>query len=191
MEDCEPTPTGLIQDVLGASYVDSATGLEQRLQQITVAFVGASAEDGLQGMLAGQIIMANAAAAECYRRAALPDEHPDYRETNLKLATKAQLSMARLVETLQKLKGKSVNQSVHLHHNHHRQDNRTQFSAADAVVNVSPPGAGEPENDGQPHEHGSVALQPGVPAAPDAAMRSEEPARDAVPGARDEGEEAL
>lgn len=142
----------------------------------------------LEGMVAAQIVAAHAAAMECYRRAAIPDQSFESRNANLNLASKASRTFATLTESLQRLRGETGKQTVHVHHH---TDARTQVAANQAVVNVGVPGEGKKQKSGQPHEPKAISHDPAQPVDFSAPLRSEEPARESVPCASDEGQDAV
>lgn len=193
----DPFNMALVHDVLRTFWKPEKESphrkdWDQRAQTEAVfALYGIAPENEVEGMYAAQMVAAHAATMECYRRAAITDQHFETSEQNLKLATKASRTFVHLTESLQKLRGKTGQQSVHVHHHHHQQDNRTQVAAENAVVNISQPhGEGENKNAGQPHEPG-LTHQPGLQVEPSPAMRCKEPAGAAVPSASDERQEKM
>ncbi|MEM1380877.1 MAG: hypothetical protein AAGH41_09665 [Pseudomonadota bacterium] len=149
----EPFRHLMVRETLNGCSLPNEVEAKQRAEHQIAALFGMKPKDELEGLVASQILLANSAACECFRLAAIPEQHPEYREMNIKLAVKAQGSMVKLIESLQKLQGKAGQQSVHVHHHHHQEDNRTQVAAGNAVVNINhPQGEGETKNAGQPLE---------------------------------------
>ncbi|MBY6217879.1 hypothetical protein [Qipengyuania aquimaris] len=88
---------------------DGSLSDEEFLQQIMRAarqFNGLKPSDGAEHMLAQQMVGAHAAAIECLRRAALPDQTFEGRDMAFKHAHKLMALYARQLETLNKHRGK-------------------------------------------------------------------------------------
>ncbi len=161
-----------------------------------MAMKGLEPDGALEGLFAAQIVMAHAAAAECYRRAALPDQTFEGRQMNLSQAAKAARTFGAMAEGLRKARGPNSRQTVHVHHHHH--DNRTQVSAGTAHLH-----AAHSQQEGedligegtQPHaRHAALAHEPGCPApAADlgTSMRCKDETREALPVASNPGEEEV
>jgi len=123
-----------------------------------------------------------ASPSSLFRLASLPNQTFEGYDQNLRLGVKAQGSMAKLIDSLQKLRGETGKQTVHVHHHNQRTDARTQVAA---TFNLSALGEGQTENGRQPHEPDALAYEPGLSLEPDAAMRREEQAGQAVPSPGD------
>jgi hypothetical protein len=96
------------------------------------ALIGIGPKDELEGMMAAQLIAAHNAAIKCYRRAMIDQQTFEGRE-NLAQANKLSRTYARLVEALNRHRGKGQ-QKVTLEHVH-------VHSGGQAVVGVvEPPG---------------------------------------------------
>ena len=159
--------------------------VERALKSASVGLAGIGPTNEIEGMIAGQIVAAHAASMECYRRAALSEQTFDGRESNLRHAAKASRTFVTLVESLQKLRGESGKQTMHVHH--HNTDARTQVAAKQAVVNVGDQGGGETKNSTQPHEPEAITHEPTETIDFGEALRRKEPCRETVSGAGNEG----
>src|SRR5262249_30549366 len=129
------------------------------------ALVGIAPKDEIEGMIAAQLIAAHNAAMECYRRAMHSEQTFEGRRENLNQANKLSRSYAVLVEALNRHRGKGQ-QKVTVEHVH-------VHSGGQAVVGVVSPTSGL----GRSEE--SNAKQ--VAHAPQPALRSEDPKREAMP----------
>jgi hypothetical protein len=100
---CEALPRGGAQDLeeLPLGHVAAA----QAMREI-------APRDPLEGMLTAQLIAVHAAAMECFRRAAIPEQSFEARQANLCQANKLVRSYAALVEALDKHRGKGQPQVV-------------------------------------------------------------------------------
>ncbi len=61
---------------------------DRQLSAMAAALVGIAPQDELEGMLAAQLVGANAAAMECYRRAMIGEQSFEGRKENLNQANK-------------------------------------------------------------------------------------------------------
>lgn len=87
-------------------------------QQATFAALrGIAPRDEVEGMIAAQMIGAQNAAMECYRRAMIPDQSSEARRENLAQAGKLSRTYAALVEALNRHRGKGQ-QKVTVEHFH-------------------------------------------------------------------------
>ena len=163
--------------------------LERAWKMASASLAGIRPMNELEGMIAGQIVAAHAASMECYRRAALSEQTFDGRESNLRHAAKASRTFVTLVESLQKLRGESGKQTMHVHH--HNTDARTQVAAKQAVVNVGDQGGGETKNSTQPHEPEAITHEPTETIDFGEALRCKEPCRETVQGTGNEGQETV
>ena len=108
----------------------------------------ALAEARLEGMLAGQLIAANAAAMECYRRAMLHEQTLEGRKENLNQANKLSRTYVTLLEALNRHRGKGIQQKVTVEHVH-------VHAGGQAVVGAVQGGGGAADgNQRQPHAQG-------------------------------------
>src|SRR5205085_5901425 len=73
--------------------------------------------DGLEGMMAAQLIAAHSAAMECYRRAMLGEQTFEGRRENLSQANKLSRTYAVLLDALNRHRGKGQ-QKVTVEHVH-------------------------------------------------------------------------
>jgi hypothetical protein len=145
---------------------------DRQLSATVAALVGIGPKDELEGMMAAQLIAAHNAAMECYRRAMIGEQTFEGRRENLAQANKLSRTYAALIEALNRHRGKGQ-QKVTVEHVH-------VHAGGQAVVGVvGTPGGGERTNsEEQPH-----AKQ--IAHAPEPALRSPDPGRDALPIARD------
>jgi hypothetical protein len=131
---------------------------------ILAFLVGVKPDDPVEGMMAAQLFASHTAAMECYRRAMLPNQSTEGRESNLAMAAKLTRANASQVEALTKHRGKGQ-QKVTVEHVH-------VYQGGQAIVgNVDPRGVGN-NNEVQPH---AVTYAPSTP------MRCENPQADALP----------
>ena len=84
--------------------------------------------------MAAQLFASHAAAMECYRRAMLPDQPPEGRQTNLAQAAKLTRANAAQIEALAKHRGKGQ-QKVIVEHVH-------VYQGGQAIVGQVTPGGG-------------------------------------------------
>jgi hypothetical protein len=84
-----------------------------------VGLNGISPRDELEGMMVAQLITAHNAAMDCYRRAAIPEQHAEARRENLAQAGKLSRTFAMLLEALNRHRGKGQQkmtvEHVHVH----------------------------------------------------------------------------
>ena len=100
---------GSLQNTLVRQALGSMSPQQDSIQAIaaTLAAMAAIApKDGIEGMLAAQMVATHEAAMECMGRAALPDQTLEEQDFNLKHAEKLMLVYARQVEALDKRRGK-------------------------------------------------------------------------------------
>jgi hypothetical protein len=109
----------LANSVINALWVKNSDAAEKQRQftAAACALVGIAPRDELEGMLAAQLIAANAAAMECYRRAMLPDQTFEGRKETLTQANKLSRTYATLLEALNRHRGKGQ-QKVTVEHVH-------------------------------------------------------------------------
>lgn len=82
------------------------------------ALIGIAPQDELEGMLAGQLVAANAAAMECYRRAMIGEQTFESRKENLYQANRLSKTYVTLLEALNRHRGKGGQQRVTVEHVH-------------------------------------------------------------------------
>jgi hypothetical protein len=161
----------LCNQVLNAAWYHRNSTEQEKADQHTAILgflAGVNPKDALEGMMAAQLFASHAAAMECYRRAMLPDQSAEGRQTNLAQAAKLTRANAAQIEALAKHRGKGQ-QKVIVEHVH-------VYQGGQAIVgNVAPGGDGK-NNEVQPHA---------VTCAQSATMRSENPERKALPVPRD------
>jgi hypothetical protein len=132
------------------------------------ALMGIGPRDELEGMIAAQLIAAHNATMECYRRAMFREQTFEGRRESLNQASKLSRTSATLIEALNRHRGKGQ-QKVTVEHVH-------VHSGGQAVVGVVSPAI--------PNSEASNAKQ--VTHAPQPALRSADPQRQAVPVPSDE-----
>jgi hypothetical protein len=160
---------------LGGSKSDHWNNL--LANQAVAALVGIGPKDELEGMMAAQLIAAQNAAMECYRRAMIGDQTFEGRRENLAQANKLSRTYSVLLEALNRHRGKGQ-QEVTVEHVH-------VHSGGKAVVGVvgTPGGGDQSKSEEQPH-----AKQ--IAHAPEPALPRPDKGPVALPIARD-GERAL
>ena len=157
----------LCNQVLNAAWYPRNNTEQEKADQHTAIFgflAGVNPKDALEGMMAAQLFASHAAAMECYRRAMLPDQSAEGRQTNLAQAAKLTRANAAQIEALAKHRGKGQ-QKVIVEHVH-------VYHGGQAIVGqVTPRGDGK-NNEVQPHA---------VTYAKGATMRGENPQRETLP----------
>jgi len=135
--------------------------------------------DPLEGMLAAQLVGLHDAAMECFRRGAMREQSPEYRDTNLTQANKLVRSYAVLLEALDRHRGKGQPQVV-------RVEQVTVNAGGQAIVGaVARGGGGSGAGNGrQPHAK-ALAHAPELP------LRGADPEGEPVPVAGGGGEGAV
>ncbi len=164
----------LANAAMGTLWVKNS-GPEERDRQLSAmaaALVGIAPQDELEGMLAGQLVAANAAAMECYRRAMIGEQSFEGRKENLNQANKLSRTYVTLLEALNRHRGKGIQQKVTVEHVH-------VHAGGQAVVGAVQAGGGVPkEIERQPHAQAAAH-------APIAPLRSPDQEREPVPIASD------
>src|ERR1700730_14594751 len=125
----------LCNQVLNAAWYRRDTTEQEKADQHTAIFgflAGVNPKDALEGMMAAQLFASHAAAMECYRRAMLPEQTAEGRQTNLAQAAKLTRANAALVEALAKHRGKGQ-QKVIVEHVH-------VYQGGQAIVGQVTPG---------------------------------------------------
>ena len=150
------------------------------IQAVAGGQLGLKPEDPIEAMLSGQIIAANAAALDLYRRAWLNEGSFEVSTKYLALADKAARTVAVLTEALDRHRGRGQQQITVKHVTVHAD----QAVVADQVVPNSKPvlgggGGDEHRNRGQPHAKPALVHAPVAPL-----LGAVEADRAAVPVAR-------
>jgi hypothetical protein len=161
----------LCNQVLNAAWFPRNNTELEKADQHTAIFgflAGVNPKDALEGMMAAQLFASHAAAMECYRRAMLPDQSAEGRQTNLAQAAKLTKANAAQIEALAKHRAKGQ-QKVTVEHVH-------VYQGGQAIVGQVTPGGDGRNIEDQPHA---------VAHAPSASMRCENPQGDALPVSRD------
>ena len=110
--------THLLNQVGGALYCGTSSPAElvEWKQQAAYATMRAMRPtDAIEGQLIAQMVATNEAAMECFRRAALPAQTVEGRQSALGFANKLLRTYAALVDTLNKHRGKGQ-QTVRVEH---------------------------------------------------------------------------
>ena len=118
--------------------------------------------------MAAQLFASHAASMECYRRAMLPEQTAEGRQTNLAQAAKLTRANAAQVEALAKHRGKGQ-QKVTVEHVH-------VYQGGQAIVGQVTPGGVSKNSEVQPH---AITHSPSTP------MPGENTERKALPVAGD------
>src|SRR5439155_25322045 len=95
----------LCNQVLNAAWYRRNGPEQEKADQHTAIMgflAGVNPKDALEGMMAAQLFASHAAAMEWYRRAMLPDQSADGRQTNLTQAAKLTRANAAQMEALAK-----------------------------------------------------------------------------------------
>jgi hypothetical protein len=160
----------LCNQVVNAAWRPRNVTEQEKSDQHTAIFgflAGVNPKDALEGMMAAQLFASHAAAMECYRRAMLPDQLSETRQTNLAQAAKLTRANAAQIEALAKHRGKGQ-QKVIVEHVH-------VYQGGQAIVGQVTPGGDGKNSEVQPHA---------VTYAQNSAMRCENPQADALPVSR-------
>ncbi len=157
----------LCNQVLNAAWYHRNNTEQEKADQHTAIFgflAGVNPKDALEGMMAAQLFASHAAAMECYRRAMLPDQSAEGRQTNLAQAAKLTRANAAQIEALAKHRGKGQ-QKVIVEHVH-------VYQGGQAIVGNVTPGGSAKNLEVQPHAVNDTQSAP---------MRRENPEREALP----------
>ena len=145
---------------------------DRQLSAMAAALIGIAPRDELEGMLAGQLVAANAAAMECYRRAMIGEQTFEGRKENLSQANKLSRTYVTLLEALNRHRGKAGHQKVTVEHVH-------VHAGAQAVVGTVQAGGGAPSQiESQPHAQALTHAPAHASVAP---LRSSDEDRQPVP----------
>jgi hypothetical protein len=145
----------LCNQVLNAAWWPRNNTEQEKANQHTAIFgflAGVNPKDALEGMMAAQLFASHAAAMECYRRAMLPDQPAEGRQTNLAQAAKLTRANAAQIEALAKHRVKGQ-QKVIVEHVH-------VYKGGQAIVGQVTPGGDGKNREVQPH---AVTHTPGAP----------------------------
>lgn len=145
---------------------------DRQLSAMAAALVGIAPQDELEGMLAGQLVAANAAAMECYRRAMIGEQSFEGRKENLNQANKLSRTYVTLLEALNRHRGKGIQQKVTVEHVHVHAGGQALVGAVQAGGGVAS------DNQRQPHAQA-------IAHAPVAPLRSPNQEREPLPIAGD------
>ena len=144
----------------------------KQLTAAVAALTGIAPQDELEGMLAGQLVAANAAAMECYRRAMHNEQTFEGRKENLAQANKLSRTYVTLLEALNRHRGKGGQQKVTVEHVH-------IHAGGQAVVGAVQTGGGAL------HENGQQPHAKSIGHAPEPPVWSQNEEQDHVPVAGD------
>jgi hypothetical protein len=103
--------------VVNALWLKDPAARHKQAGAMLVGLNGISPRDELEGMMVAQLITAHNAVMDCYRRAAIPEQHAEARRENLAQAGKLSRTFAMLLEALNRHRGKGQ-QKVTVEHVH-------------------------------------------------------------------------
>ncbi len=101
--------TARISEIVSSIWLHAGISEKERNNRILAAvqmFSELKPQNGVEGMLATQMVATHSAAMECLRRAMIPNQTFEGREQALKHANKLLQTFARLLEVLDKHRGK-------------------------------------------------------------------------------------
>jgi hypothetical protein len=156
--------------VAGSAVYRRAAGDEARddaYRAIAAALAGINPQDEIEGMLAANIVAINMATLDALRRAQIPEQTFEGRQSSLSAANKLAGTMARLIEVLDKRRGKGSTQKVTVEHVHVHAGGQAVVGAVEAGG-----GRGQLQIEGQSHARTDAQL---------AALRGKDASRDALP----------
>ena len=171
----------VLNQMASASFLGAEASVEMhewKQRAMIDTIIAMAPRDPIEGRLMAQMIVANEAAMECYRRAALPEQTFDGRQMALNHASKLVRTYSVLVETLNRHRGKGQ-QTVRVEH-------VTVQAGGQAIVGNVQTGGGGDGRGSIDRAHAPTLGDAGLPA-----RRSQDSAGDAVPLASDGGQEAL
>lgn len=126
---------------------------KQRLVQFGLGAMREIApRDGIEGMLAAQMVAVHSAAQECFRRAAIPDQTFAGRDMALRHGTRLSRLYAEQMATLQKYRGKGQ-QKVTVKHVH-------VHEGGQAIVGQVTRGEGQPSDQENQSHANAIAHSP-------------------------------
>ena len=156
----------LCNQVMGSGWFPESM-TDERVQDqrtATLAFLASiKPADAVEGMMAAQLYASHAAAMDCYRRAMIPGQTIEAKETLLTLGAKLTKANATQVEALKKYRSKGQ-QKVIVEHVH-------VYQGGQAIVGQVTPGGSGKNMEAQPHAVGY---------AEGAEMRCANPKREAL-----------
>ncbi|HMO31051.1 hypothetical protein [Enterovirga sp.] len=125
----------LANSAMGALWFfnDDEAYKDKQKTAVASALAGIGPQDELEGMLAAQLIAANAAAMECYRRAMIPEQNFAGRQENLNQANKLSRTYVTLLEALNRYRGKGGQQKVTVKHVHVHEGGQAVVGAVQTV----------------------------------------------------------
>lgn len=100
--DNSPLQLRLLDQVWSAGWMQKGGDQDDAILAILAALEAIAPADGVEGMLATQMVATHEAAMECLRRAMIPDQLFEGRDVNLKHAEKLLQIYARQMEALDK-----------------------------------------------------------------------------------------
>ena len=167
----------IVNACVAASWITAPEDHTRLVQNIGKALAGIAPQDELEAMVASQMVAANAASMECFRRAMLRDQSLEGRAMNLSQANKAARTFAQLLEALDRHRGKGGEQRVVVEHVHRHVHVHSDHPTA---LDATPGGGDQQKTEGQSHapmlDHQPTIIAP---------MWSEDAEREPVPRAGD------
>ena len=100
-----------VREITSTIWLPGDLPAKERDQRVVAAvnmFSELKPQDGVEGMLATQMVATHSAAMECMRRAMLPEQSSEARDMNLRNANKLLQTYARQLEVLNKHRGKGL-----------------------------------------------------------------------------------
>jgi hypothetical protein len=152
---------------------------ERQRTALAAAMAGIAPQDELEGMLAGQLVAANAAAMESFRRAMHPDQTFVGRNENLNHANKLSRTYVTLLEALNRHRGKGGQQKVTVEHVHVYEGGQAVVGAVDAAGmtrNDKAAGGGQGDGGNRRQTHAKAIAHAPIPS-----LRSEDEERETLP----------
>jgi len=147
---------------------DNPEWMNNQMMTVMIGMMAVEPKDELEGMLAAQMVSIHNAAMECMRRAMIPNQSFEGRNSNLNQATKLTRTYTAQMEALKRYRSKGE-QKVTVEHVH-------VHDGGQAIVGNVEGRGGDEKQEGQSHaKPKSVAYAPGDE------MRREDPQGDAVP----------
>nr|WP_159713293.1 hypothetical protein [Geminicoccus flavidas] len=170
----------VLNHMVSAAFLGAGASLEMRewkQRALLDTILAMGPRDPIEGQLMAQMIAANEATMECYRRAALPDQTFEGRQMALGHANKLARTYATLVETLNRHRGKGQ-QTVRVEH-------VTVQAGGQAIVGNVTAGSGDGRRSID-QAHTPALADAGLPT-----LRGQDPTRDRMPRTSGPGQEAL
>ncbi len=149
--DVEPLQNHLLNQALAGAWLPEGKDNDDALMVKLAALQAIAPTDGLEGMLAAQMVATHEAAMECLRRAMISEQSFEGRDVNLKHGAKLMQIYTRQMEALAKHRGRGQQKITVEHVNVH--------AGGQAIVgNV---------NGSAPSPSKATAAQRALPDAPD------------------------